>query len=59
MELSDLQERWGPWVNLVGPASREPLEPRETLARRDLKGAPAYKDLEESLASLGCLESPG
>ena len=58
MEPSDLQERWVPWVNLVGPASRELLEPRETLARRDLKGALAYKDPEESQASPGCLESP-
>ena len=58
MEPSDLQERWVPWVNLVGPASRELLEPRETLARRDLKGALAYKDLAESRASPGCLESP-
>jgi len=59
MELSDLQERWVPLVNLVGPASRELPEPRETLARRDLKGAPAYKDLAESQASPECLESPG
>jgi hypothetical protein len=58
MELLDLQERWVPWVNLVGPASRELLEPRETLARRDLKEALAYKDPEESQASPGCPESP-
>ena len=58
MELSDLQERWEPLVNLVDPASRELPEPRETLARLDLKGALAYKDLAESRASPGCLESP-
>lgn len=58
MEPSDLQEIWEPWVNLVVQAFPVFLEPRETPARRDLKGALAYKDPEESQASPGCLESP-
>lgn len=58
MELSDLQEIWEPWVNLGVPASLVFPEQRETPALRDLKGALAYKDPEESPASPGCLESP-
>ena len=54
MEPSDLQERWDPWVNLVVPASRELLEPRETPALLDQRAAPAYRDPEESLVSLEC-----
>lgn len=57
MEPLDLQERWDPWVNLVVPASRELLEPRETPALLDPKEAPGYKDPVESLANQEWLES--
>ena len=58
MELSGHQERRGLLVSREVPASRALLEPRETLALRDLKGARAYKDPEESPASPACLGSP-
>ena len=45
-------------VNQVDPVFLEHLEPRETLALRDLKGARAYKGPEESPASPACLGSP-
>ena len=57
MEPSDLQERWVPWVNLVGPASRELLEPRETLALLVPREVLDCKDLEESPVNLECQES--